>query len=427
MQDALESFMRQESLLKSFSFINSIPGTGIEFLLRTVLVTFVMLGLTRSVTLAQVEVTSLDGQTVVGELVSLDAKQLVLNAGDAVKVVALDRVMNITWQDHKPVNTTEEAGIQNLLLIDGSHLIGRNAITDGLNVTFESASLGAMTVPLKNVKSLRFKTLNATTREQWNTLIQKPYSDDRLVIQKGEVLDFLAGVVTQYDTEKVQFLYDGNEIPVRLAKVFGIIHPADMMPNQTATCSLKTTSGESLFVNQVSVSEGQMMVRTGPGEQVVLPLESIAQLDFSLGRIVYLSDMAPEGTEYTPFFDTVWEFQRDRTVDGSPLQIGKKKYSKGLWVHSKTTLTYRLAGEFSRLQATLGIDAAVAMAGHGNVDVVISADDEVLFTQNISARDSAIPLDLSLTGKRFLKITVDFGKGLDIGDHLDIADARLIK
>ncbi|WP_296457609.1 NPCBM/NEW2 domain-containing protein [Rubinisphaera sp.] len=413
--------------MKFYSYMIAMPKSGKNILLPTILMTFVLLGFTGATTYAQVEVTSLDGQSVVGELVSLDAEQLVLNVGDAVKVVALDRVMNIAWPEHELVKSVEEANLQTLLLTDGSSLSGQNARTDGLNVTFDSQSLGSMTVPLKNVKSLRFKPLNATSTEQWNALIQKPNSDDRLVIQKGEVLDFLAGVVTQYNTENVQFLYQGSEIPVRLAKVFGIIHPVEMMPNQAATCSLKTTSGESLFVTQVSVSEGQMTVRTGPGEQVVLPLESITQLDFSLGRIVYLSDMTPEGTEYTPFFDTVWEYQRDRTVDGSPLQIGRKKFSKGLWVHSKTTLTYRLAGEFSRLQATLGIDDAVALTGHGNVDVVVTADDEVLFEQNISARDSAIPLDLPLTGKRFLKITVDFGKGLDIGDHLDIADARLIK
>ncbi len=413
--------------MKLFSSLSNMQAMISSNVFRIVLTTFLVWGISESNVLAQVEVTSLDGQTVVGELVSLDAEQLVLNAGDAVKVVALDRVMKISWPDHMPVKSGEEVNLQALLLTDGSSLTGQNARTDGLNMTFDSNSLGSMTVPFKNVKSLRFKLLNATSREQWNALIQKPNSDDRLVIQKGEVLDFLAGVVTQYNTENVQFLYQGNEIPVRLSKVFGIIHPVEMIPNQAATCALETTSGESLFVTQVSVSEGQMTVRTGPGEQVVLPLESITQLDFSLGRIVYLSDMTPEGTEYTPFFDTVWEYQRDRTVDGSPLQIAKKKYSKGLWVHSKTTLTYRLAGEFSRLQATLGIDDAVAMAGHGNVDVVVTADDEVLFEQNISARDSAIPLDLSLTGKRFLKITVDFGKGLDIGDHLDIADARLIK
>ena len=321
--------------MKFYSYMIAMPKSGKNILLPTILMTFVLLGFTGATTYAQVEVTSLDGQSVVGELVSLDAEQLVLNVGDAVKVVALDRVMNIAWPEHELVKSVEEANLQTLLLTDGSSLSGQNARTDGLNVTFDSQSLGSMTVPLKNVKSLRFKPLNATSTEQWNALIQKPNSDDRLVIQKGEVLDFLAGVVTQYNTENVQFLYQGSEIPVRLAKVFGIIHPVEMMPNQAATCSLKTTSGESLFVTQVSVSEGQMTVRTGPGEQVVLPLESITQLDFSLGRIVYLSDMTPEGTEYTPFFDTVWEYQRDRTVDGSPLQIGRKKFSKGLWVHSK--------------------------------------------------------------------------------------------
>ncbi|MCA8990000.1 MAG: NPCBM/NEW2 domain-containing protein, partial [Planctomycetaceae bacterium] len=65
--------------------------------------------------------------------------------------------------------------------------------------------------------------------------------------------------------------------------------------------------------------------------------------------------------------------------------------------------------------------------GHGNVDLTITGDGQELFSGTVTARDKALPIDLDVSNKQFLQITVDFGKGLDIGDHLDLADAKLIK
>jgi len=375
---------------------------------------------------SDVEITTLEGKSVTGELVKLDAQQVTVRSGDAVSLVSTNRLMSIAWPTHEPVPADDEPS-QQVLLVDGSKLIGNAATSDGLNLTLNSRGLGDVSVSMRKVKATRFQPLDEQTSEQWNMLIDKPSSDDRLVINKQNVLDFLAGVVAEFDTKEVRFLYQGSEIPVNLSKVFGIVHPGEMQANPDAVCAIKTIFGDSFYVTSLSIDEGVLKASTGPQLSISVPIENVAELDFSLGRIVYLSELEPEGTEYTPFFDTIWEFQRNRTIDGSPLQIGKKKYSKGLWIHSKTVLTYRLAGEFGRFQGIAGIDYGVASRGHGNVKLTISADEQPLLSRSVAAADGAIPFDLDVTGKRFLKIKVDFGKALDIGDHLDIVEAKLIK
>lgn len=75
----------------------------------------------------------------------------------------------------------------------------------------------------------------------------------------------------------------------------------------------------------------------------------------------------------------------------------------------------------------MGIDASVASNGMGDVHVVISGDGKTLLEADVQGRHAPKPLDLDVTGVRDLEILVDFGGDLDIADHLDLAEARVIK
>ncbi len=373
------------------------------------------------------ELIDLTGKVHSGTLKSLTLSSVVLQSETGKVEVPVDQILKITVTQTKGKQKQRTPPSVRLTISDHSELNGSTIKSDGLNVTINTEAFGELQVPARKVKSVLFSILDETTQKQWKELVHKRVSDDLLVIKKGGKLDFLPGVVTQYDAQKVMFLYEGNEIPVRLEKVFGIIHPHPFAPPGQAKCRLETTSGDSLFVEQITLKGNDFRVQTGPDHFITIPQSQIHLLDFSLGRIVYLSDMPPEGVEYTPYFDTVWEYQKDKTIDGSPLKLGDKEYAKGLWIHSRTKLTYRLAGEFSRFQALMGIDASVAKSGLGNVHVTITADDKILLEKEVTAFTEPQKIDLDVKGYRFLHILVDFGEGLNIADRLDLVEARLIK
>ncbi|HSG70030.1 MAG TPA: NPCBM/NEW2 domain-containing protein, partial [Planctomycetaceae bacterium] len=148
-------------------------------------------------------------------------------------------------------------------------------------------------------------------------------------------------------------------------------------------------------------------------------------VDFRPGRLVYLSEMKPRSEDYTPFFDVVWKIRNNQNFDGGAIRVGGKSYERGLCIHSRTLLSYRLAGEFRQFQAVMGIDELVGQKGH--VRVTIKADARVLFEGDVSGGADPLPLDYDVAGVRDLEILVDFGEDLDIADHLALADARLIK
>jgi hypothetical protein len=51
----------------------------------------------------------------------------------------------------------------------------------------------------------------------------------------------------------------------------------------------------------------------------------------------------------------------------------------------------------------------------------------VLFDEAIRGADEPRQLDISLAGVRRLQILVDYGEDLDVGDHLNLCEARIVK
>jgi hypothetical protein len=59
--------------------------------------------------------------------------------------------------------------------------------------------------------------------------------------------------------------------------------------------------------------------------------------------------------------------------------------------------------------------------------LVIRSDQRVLLAASVTGGDAPLSVDLDLTGVRRLAIVADFAGGLDVGDHLLLCDARVIK
>ncbi len=113
------------------------------------------------------------------------------------------------------------------------------------------------------------------------------------------------------------------------------------------------------------------------------------------------------------------------TLDSSPIMLDGVQYDRGLAIHSRTEMTYRLPEPFERFQALAGIDDR--LRPRGNVLLKILGDDRLLYEATIAGTDSSQPIDVSLKGVKTLTIVADFGSDLDLGDHLILAEAKLLK
>ena len=73
----------------------------------------------------------------------------------------------------------------------------------------------------------------------------------------------------------------------------------------------------------------------------------------------------------------------------------------------------------------MGIDDSVPSIGF--VYVEIKGNGRTLYSGNVRSSDRPVELNLDVRGVRDLDILVDFGDNLEICDHLDLCEARLIK
>src|SRR5579862_3228412 len=385
-----------------------------------------LLGAAEPSTGLQFDLTTLSGQRSAGQLRELVGDHLTLKSGNAETRVPLAEVLELRAVRTKPA-VPPDVRRPELTLTDGSRIFwSALRVGNDRQVSVETPQFGKFNVPLNNVASIRLAPVDAQIADKWKELSARESTQDMLIIRKGNNLDHLDGTVGAIDEKRIHFVYEGEEVPdVKRENVFAVVFARRNGDAGKPVCEVSALGGDLLKAQTAVWDATGVRIGIGGGAQLTIPAEQVTALDFSLGKVRYLSDMEPREVKYTPFFDQVWTYYRDSPRDGGALRLRNKEYARGLWIHSRTLLKYRLNGDYRRFQAVMGIDQAVAPLG--NVHVVLSGDGKTLYESEVRGSDAPRNLDLDVAGVRELEILVDFGGDLDIADHLDLADAKVIK
>ncbi len=391
---------------------------GLELLLVSLAVAFAA---------EPVEVSTLQGEPRAGEFRGLAAGRVAISVGGTEEKIALSEVLEIRFQATAATKFEKSAAM--VALSDGSLLSGSQVTLSGKQLKLTSSVLGEVVVPQADVTSLRFADRFTSVDEQWNKLVERERKSDLLVVRKEETLDFLDGVIVEVTDKSVKFLLDGEEVSTKRDKVFGLLLAQRPSTAKAPTVRIELANGDVLMASSLAGSDGKLIATRGPKSEssLTLPLGQLKAIDLSQGKLRYLSQLEPREVKYTPGLIDLEPFRRDTNMDGGSLRLGNRVFVRGLCVRSKTLLRYRLGGEYRRFQALAGIDHLVASNGNGDCRLVISGDGKVLFETDVRAKDPPRPIDLNVSEVVNLEVLVDFGGNLDLSDHLDLADAKLVK
>lgn len=159
----------------------------------------------------------------------------------------------------------------------------------------------------------------------------------------------------------------------------------------------------------------------GTESQPVAISMAAAQVD----EFIYLSDL-----NWTSATSPYSGIKKDLSSGGNPLTIGGISYTKGLGVHSPSSITYNLNAQYTRFTAYVGIDDSVGNSpSHGSAQFLVYVDEELKHTS--SRRDGSQGpefIDVDLTGAQTLRLVTNTGGNPgdnDYKDHANWADARL--
>jgi hypothetical protein len=370
-----------------------------------------------------------DGMETRGPLVEFSTDEVVMMV--AGKPVTLPTAQVVRLGPEEKLPPTELVGAH-VRLTDGSQLAAASYTVAGRTAT---ARLGeaAVTFPTELVHSVRFKQQSHEIAAQWERILKAPATADLIVIREGPSIDFLKGVLGDVTADHVNFTIDGETVPADRSIVEGIAyyHPRAVAADGAA-CIVNDSNGSSIGVRSLSLDGELLRMRTPAGVELALPVSKLTTVEFPAQ---YLSQFKPESITFmqharsaAPLVTAVDKLRRprfDRSLKGGPLILGGRSYQRGLALHSRTEITYLLPEPFARFTALAGIDDRVRPSG--DVRLVISADDRVLFDRIITGGDDPIPISAEISGAARLRILVDFGGDTDTADYLNLVDARLFK
>ncbi len=375
----------------------------------------------------QVEVVSFQGEPRVGEWRGLVGGRIAIVQAGKEESLPLSEVLEVRFRGDA-VKLDKPSAIVSLW--DGSKLGATQMQIGEKRLKLTSAVLGELSLPQGEVASVRFSD-RFDEDDQWLKLVDRDNKTDLLVIRKEQTLDYLDGVVVEVTDKSVKFLLDGEEVSTKREKVFGLIFARRPSNPKPPAVRVELGNGDILLASSLTGTSSGVSVTTAAKTEMTVPLEKLKLLDFSQGKLRYLSQDPPRDVKYTRGIQDGPAFVPDRAFYAPELKpMGMRAFARGLCIRPQTSLRYRLGGDYRRLQAIVGIDESVK-DGNGDCDLVISGDGKQLVKLRMTSRDAARPIDLDVTDVVVLEITVGFGgdaaTNVDLGDNLDLADAKLIK
>ena len=414
------------------------------------LLSFLLSGIL-SLSVVDVRVETIDGQTYTGPLHKLTGEGLFIANGDGQLQLSLEHVLAIFPAN--PIHATISESEVELGLVDGTRLRPQSFRVDRDRVTCTYADQESVTTFARNsVHYVRWLDLTQTAdreslsriQNKWQEFLAVSPVNDRLVIRRERrnkmSLRALPGIIHDVKDQKVRFEYNGSRVEVPVPdKVEGLIYYQPRpLPAQEPTCIVYDRRGSRLSSRTIDSLGDTLRVTLVMGSQVDLDWSQVEKIDFTGDKILFLSDTEPEVIRWTPFLppnksslllEQFYTPRRDQGFDGRPLTLSRQgkaeSFAKGLAIRSRTELAYHLDRQYRRFKAFAGIAPAVGQQGH--INLVVWGDGQQLLETQIKSGGEALEIDIDITDVRRLKILVDFGDNLDVADYLHLCDAKVVK
>ena len=372
-----------------------------------------------------------------GQLVKLDAKAVTFQADGQDKTIPLDQILWVDLQPApKPLNATITR--QQLLLVDGTVLIGRELKLQPKVAQLTCLDDQVMLVPLIQVAHIIWDAQDAANTEQWAASAARAAKTDllRLVSRDGKSVNLFEGVLGSVDEKGENILFQlegGDPRPIALNRVRSLSFSRPKAQVQPVVARLFDVQHNQYLLARLDWQNQAIIGETASGLQIKAEAKHIHRIDFSLGKLVYLSDLTPLKKEVQPlhadYLPHDFDYGRDKNRLGGPLMLGRKAYAKGLGVNSRTLLEYDVNG-YQIFRSVIGIDDSLTSGAQpiGHAVVIIEGDNKELFRTIVTARDAKpVEVELKIAGVKRLRLIVDYGENQDLGDHVDFADARILK
>lgn len=389
------------------------------------------------------ELRTLKGETVNGDLVSVDNKEVVLLKGNQRISTPAGEVLQVDLA--APARLPPDARFSEVELIDGSVLRCAALGIKGKDAELTLLLTGQkVNVPLASVANLLMEAQDTKYKREWQERLKErlrkkpPPTRDLLAIPRTGVVNGLEGTLGEGsdDGSSISFTRStGQKLPIALERAHGLIFLRQHDPHQVpAVCKLVDSYEDLVMVSSVTTTDMGLTVTTPAGAKLDYAFGQLARLDYSKGRLTYLSDMTPTRlVKDDKDKEGIVFFEKDRTTyEGRfvPIRMNRESYRKGLFIQATTEVEYDLGGEYREFKAIVGIDDYDSRVEDCPTTLVIEGDGKELLSMTVNPRDKerVRPVTLNIKDMQKLKLVVRSGGGIStVARQITLADAKVSK
>jgi hypothetical protein len=384
------------------------------------------------------DLTVLKGDVIKGEVVGLTDKDVVLTQDGKRVTRPLADVLKIDFRE--PGKIAAGTAYAQVELTDGTLLNCSKWLVKRKEVELTLLAGPVLKVPLTSVSNVLTKAQVEANRSDWKTRVVSKRGHDVLVLlSKGRPANlpctFDEGDATG---ESIRFAVDLDgtvETQSRkLDTVHGLIFKHTLPPGAPpVSCRLLDGTQDVVMVSGVALKDGTFTVTTPVGARLEYKADAVARLDYSKGKLDYLSEMDWLSMKASSVHDDEGNGQRHvyrdtnlGSPDPAPITLGGVTFNRGLTLRPEVELVYDLKGNYNEFSAVVGLDDRVPTA-EGAVELTIEGDGRELKSFTFSDKDERKfqPVKLNLKNVLKLRLVVRSKGKTDGMKHVALGDAKV--
>ncbi|MCC9604452.1 NPCBM/NEW2 domain-containing protein [Blastopirellula sp. JC732] len=381
-----------------------------------------------------VDIETLDGRTLQGELRQLSADEIGLRTSVGDEKFPYDSLMRVDIPGEEVPLAEGGAMLQ---LADGSQLNIKKFSLENRKFVVTSESFTQFEVPAAALRMLRFDSEQRSFDKRWDQLLEEKILGDAVVIRRNDDLSFQEAIIQSIVEDKASIQLDELEAKIPLSKLAGLLfYQRNNRKLGAPLCKLQLRDGGVIFAGKIMLDGDLLQVESNAGGKFTIPLAAIESMDFAAGNIIPLTDLTPDQDAWATFIPS--NLSRDQLSliyapdvrtgsTAQPLELSlsgeSKSFASGIALHARTELTYLLPEDVRQFHAFAGLPAGAS----GPLKLTITADKTTLIDTVLDENQSSLDIHGDVRGARRLKVVVDFAGNGDLGDRVYLCQPRLIK
>jgi len=258
-----------------------------------------------------------------------------------------------------------------------------------------------------------------------------PGRRDRVTYQN---LDGIDGQAIRLGTDKVWVNKPGGKLDTPNRDVVRLIERKvePLAPGKDTGPELfvRLKAGDVIRGRIQKLDDKSMTLATSFAGNLELPRETLAAAYSSGapgGGLRWLSAQVPTLSKHTPVFDADFPAKANLSCSGRLMQMAGRVCDRGVGVHSKSDLAYKIEGKpGQKFFALAGLDDGAA--GKGQAEAKVFVDGKEAWKVVLKHGAAPVPVSVDLGAAKELKLVVEYGPDQDDGgDHVNWGWAALME